>query len=851
MTSGFSGPDDYDPFGEFLARFFSGPRSGPRQIDIGRLLSQPARELVRGAAQYAAEHGSRDLDTQHLLRAALSAEPTRSLLSRAGADPDSLATEIDERSGPVQHPPGETPPPTSLSLTPAAKRALLDAHDLARTRGHGYIGPEHVLSALAANPDSAAGHILNEVRFAPSGRMSPDSPEAAPPRPGPDQRPRVDTGTPTLDKYGRDLTDLARQGRIDPVIGRDEEIEQTVEVLSRRGKNNPVLIGDAGVGKTAIVEGLAQRISDGDVPDVLSGRRVIAMDLTGVVAGTRYRGDFEERLTTIVDEIRANSDRLIVFIDELHTVVGAGGGGEGGAMDAGNILKPALARGELHIVGATTLEEYRRIEKDAALSRRFQPILVPEPTTADAIEILRGLRDRYEAHHQVRYSDEALVAAVELSDRYLTDRRLPDKAIDLIDQAGARVRLRTRTKGTDVRAMEREVEQLTRDKDQAVADEQYEQATHLRDRIVELKQRIADAGGDVEVDEGMHLTVTTENIAEVVSRQTGIPVSSLTEEEKDRLLGLEEHLHERVVGQDEAVRVVSDAVLRSRAGLASPDRPIGSFLFLGPTGVGKTELARALAEVLFGSEDRMVRLDMSEYQERHTVSRLIGAPPGYVGHEEAGQLTEVVRRHPYSLLLLDEIEKAHPDVFNILLQVLDDGRLTDSQGRTVDFTNAVIVMTSNLGSEAITRGGTGIGFGSGDGQSDEEARTERILRPLRQQFRPEFLNRIDEIVVFRQLTTEQLERITNLMLDKTRRMLHAQGVAVDFTAAAVDWLSERGYQPEYGARPLRRTIQREVDNQLSRLLLDGRIGEGGRVTVDVADGRLDFRTEELPPAPEL
>ncbi|MFD7695603.1 ATP-dependent Clp protease ATP-binding subunit [Streptomyces sp. NPDC059805] len=851
MTSGFSGPDDYDPFGEFLARFFSGPRPGPRQIDIGRLLSQPARELVRGAAQYAAEHGSRDLDTQHLLRAALSAEPTRSLLSRAGADPDSLATEIDERSGPVQHPPGETPPPTSLSLTPAAKRALLDAHDLARTRGHGYIGPEHVLSALAANPDSAAGHILNEARFTPSGRMSPEAPEAAPPRPGPDQRPRVDTGTPTLDKYGRDLTDLARQGRIDPVIGRDEEIEQTVEVLSRRGKNNPVLIGDAGVGKTAIVEGLAQRISDGDVPDVLSGRRVIAMDLTGVVAGTRYRGDFEERLTTIVDEIRANSDRLIVFIDELHTVVGAGGGGEGGAMDAGNILKPALARGELHIVGATTLEEYRRIEKDAALSRRFQPILVPEPTTADAIEILRGLRDRYEAHHQVRYSDEALVAAVELSDRYLTDRRLPDKAIDLIDQAGARVRLRSRTKGTDVRAMEREVEQLARDKDQAVADEQYEQATHLRDRIVELKQRIADAGGDVEVDEGMHLTVTTENIAEVVSRQTGIPVSSLTEEEKDRLLGLEEHLHERVVGQDEAVRVVSDAVLRSRAGLASPDRPIGSFLFLGPTGVGKTELARALAEALFGSEDRMVRLDMSEYQERHTVSRLIGAPPGYVGHEEAGQLTEVVRRHPYSLLLLDEIEKAHPDVFNILLQVLDDGRLTDSQGRTVDFTNAVIVMTSNLGSEAITRGGTGIGFGSGDGQADEEARTERILRPLRQQFRPEFLNRIDEIVVFRQLTTEQLERITNLMLDKTRRMLHAQGVAVDFTAAAVDWLSERGYQPEYGARPLRRTIQREVDNQLSRLLLDGRIGEGGRVTVDVADGRLDFRTEELPPAPEL
>ncbi|MGW6733755.1 ATP-dependent Clp protease ATP-binding subunit [Streptomyces sp. NPDC055013] len=853
MTSGFNGgPEDYDPFGEFLARFFGGPRPGPRQIDIGRLLSQPARELVQGAAQYAAEHGSRDLDTQHLLRAALSAEPTRSLLTRAGADPDSLATEIDERSGPVQHPPGEVPPPTSLSLTPAAKRALLDAHDLARARGTGYIGPEHVLSALAANPDSAAGHILNAARFAPSGPgMPPEGSDTSQSRPRVDHRPRVDSGTPTLDKYGRDLTDLARRGRIDPVIGRDEEIEQTVEVLSRRGKNNPVLIGDAGVGKTAIVEGLAQRIADGDVPDILGGRRVVALDLTGVVAGTRYRGDFEERLNNIVGEIRSHSDQLIVFIDELHTVVGAGGGGEGGSMDAGNILKPALARGELHIVGATTLEEYRRIEKDAALSRRFQPILVPEPTTADAIEILRGLRDRYEAHHQVRYSDEALVAAVELSDRYLTDRRLPDKAIDLIDQAGARVRLRARTKGTDVRTMEREVEQLYRDKDQAVADEQYEQATQLRDRIVELKQRIAEAADNEEVDEGQHLEVTAEAIAEVVSRQTGIPVSSLTEEEKDRLLGLEDHLHERVVGQNDAVRVVSEAVLRSRAGLASPDRPIGSFLFLGPTGVGKTELARALAEALFGSEERMVRLDMSEYQERHTVSRLVGAPPGYVGHEEAGQLTEVVRRHPYSLLLLDEVEKAHPDVFNILLQVLDDGRLTDSQGRTVDFTNTVIVMTSNLGSEAIGRGGTGIGFGAGDEEADEEARSERVLRPLREHFRPEFLNRIDEVVVFRRLTPEQLERITNLLLDKTRRLLHAQGVSVDFTGAAVDWLSERGYQPEYGARPLRRTIQREVDNQLSRLLLDGRIGEGGRVTVDVADGQLTFRAEELPPAPEL
>ncbi|MFD3628175.1 ATP-dependent Clp protease ATP-binding subunit [Streptomyces sp. NPDC058698] len=842
MTSGFVGPEG-DPFAEFLARFFSGQR--PRQIDIGRLLSQPARELVRGAAQYAAEHGSRDLDTQHLLRAALTAEPTRSLLSRAGADPDSLASQIDDRSGPTQHAPDDAPPPTSLSLTPAVKRALLDAHEMARASGVGYIGPEHVLSALAANPDSAAGHILHAARYAPA--PPPEAPDAQQQRA---ERPRPATGTPTLDKYGRDLASLAREGRIDPVIGRDQEIEQTVEVLSRRGKNNPVLIGDAGVGKTAVVEGLAQRIAEGDVPDILVGRRVVALDLTAVVAGTRYRGDFEERMNNIVEEIRSHSDQLIIFIDELHTVVGAGGGGEGGSMDAGNILKPALARGELHIVGATTLEEYRRIEKDAALARRFQPIMVPEPTPADAIEILRGLRDRYEAHHQVRYTDEALVSAVELSDRYLSDRRLPDKAIDLIDQAGARVRLRARTKGTDVRALEREIEQLTCDKDQAVADEQYERATQLRDRIVELRQRITETGGEDEVDEGQSLWVDSEAIAEVVARQTGIPVSRLTEEEKDRLLGLEQHLHERVVGQEEAVRVVSDAVLRSRAGLSSPDRPIGSFLFLGPTGVGKTELARALAEALFGSEDRMVRLDMSEYQERHTVSRLVGAPPGYVGHEEAGQLTEVVRRHPYSLLLLDEVEKAHPDVFNILLQVLDDGRLTDSQGRTVDFTNTVIVMTSNLGSEAITRRGATLGFASGGADADEEARREQILRPLRDHFRPEFLNRIDEIVVFRQLTAEELRRITDLLLEGTRRGLKGRNVSVDFTDAAVDWLAERGFQPEYGARPLRRTIQREVDNQLSRLLLDGRLQEGGRVTVDAQDGSLTFRTRETP-APEL
>ncbi|AQW47796.1 ATP-dependent Clp protease ATP-binding subunit [Streptomyces violaceusniger] len=849
MGSGNEGPnqspEDFgpDPLGDFLARFLgtgpAGQRPDSRHVDFGRLMSENARHLVSAAASYAAEHGSTDLDTEHLLRAALFSEPTRTMVARAGADPDRIAADIDREAG-------GGPPRNSVAVTPAVKRALLDAHEIARSRGSSYIGPEHVLIALAANRESTAGQILGAARFEPRAPGPPQTGGLTPSAPTTDQRPVVDQRkTPNLDRFGRDLTELAREGRIDPVIGRDEEIEQSIEVLARRGKNNPVLIGEAGVGKTAVVEGLAQRITDADVPDILLGRRVVQLDIASVVAGTRFRGDFEQRVTGIVDEIRANTDELIIFIDELHTVVGAGGGGsEGGQMDASNLLKPALARGELHVMGASTLREYRQyIEKDAALARRFQPIMVPEPTPSDAVAILRGLRDRYEAHHQVRYTDEALLAAVELSDRYLTDRFLPDKAIDLMDQAGARVRLRSSGRGTDLRALEREVEQLTRDKDQAVASESYEHATSLRDRIAELNTRIAQASG-TQYHGGRVAEVTVEDIAEIVSRQTGIPVASLTQEERERLLGLEEHLHRRVVGQEEAVAAVADAVLRARAGLADPNRPSGSFLFLGPTGVGKTELARALAEALFGSEDRMVRLDMSEYQEKHTVSRLVGAPPGYVGHEEAGQLTEAVRRQPYSLLLLDEVEKGHPDVFNILLQVLEDGRLTDAQGRTIDFKNTVIVMTSNLGSEAITGRGGPLGFGGGDDEADEAARRERVLRPLREHFRPEFLNRIDEVVIFRRLADDQLRQIADVLLEETRRRLRAQDVSVEFTPPAVEWLARHGHQPEYGARPLRRVIQREVDNPLSRMLLGGTLPAHSHVRVDVENENLAFHTQE-------
>jgi ATP-dependent Clp protease ATP-binding subunit ClpC len=826
MSIGPIGPGTPGEWDDLFARFFGAaePRRSAQQIDITKYMSNDAREVLSSAARRAAELADHDkqiadLDTDHLLWAVLQLEPLKASVRRAGADPDALLAALGRPS----RLPGDDLP-ERIALTPAAKRALLDSLQVSRALGSSYVGPEHILMALGFNPDSAAGRLM-------AGKLDPQTMPAASAGGGGNSK------TPTLEQYGMDLTDLARRGEIDPVIGRADEIEQAVEVLSRRTKNNPVLIGEAGVGKTAIVEGLAQRIVDNDVPLTLEGKRVIQLDLAGLVAGTRYRGDFEERLRKIIDEIQQSGDGLIVFLDEIHTLVGAGGGGgDGGGMDASNMLKPALARGQLRVVGATTLDEYRKyIEKDAALARRFQPVLVGEPSVEDTVAILRGLRDNYEAHHQVRITDEALDAAAELSDRYITDRYLPDKAIDLIDQAGARVRLRVKTPGADVREQDRRLEQLTRDRDQAIAAENYERASDLRDEINTVRAQIDEIAGTGDAVP----QVTQDDVADVVSRATGIPVSQLTEEERDRLLRLEGHLHDHVVGQDEAVEAVAEAVRRSRAGLGDPDRPVGSFLFLGPTGVGKTELARTLAGALFGDTDRMIRLDMSEFQERHTVSRLVGAPPGYVGYDEAGQLTEAVRRRPYSVVLLDEIEKAHPDVFNILLQVLDDGRLTDSQGRTVSFKNTVLIMTSNLGSDLINGTKRSVGFDTGSGSADTELQ-DKLDRRLREQLRPEFINRIDEIIIFRQLETDQLRRITEMMLQETRRRLHAQDVTIEITTAAVDWLADKGFQPEFGARPLRRTIQRELDNRLSKLLLSADLAPGQQVTVDAADGKLTF-----------
>lgn len=759
------------------------------------------------------------------------------VLAELGIDADKVRQAVQQVVEPV-----EAPGILEITLTPRAKRVLELAVDEARRLGHNYVGTEHLLLGLIREGEGVAAQVLasmgadlertREKVLQLLGGVTAGGAAA-----GAGQRGRA---TPTLNQFGRDLTQLAREGKLDPVVGREKEIERVIQILSRRTKNNPVLIGDPGVGKTAIVEGLAQRIAEGNVPEVLTNKRVVALDLASVVAGTKYRGEFEERLKRIVDEIRG-AGNIIVFIDEMHTLIGAGAAE--GAIDAANILKPALARGELQTIGATTLDEYRKhVERDPALERRFQPIMVNEPTVEETIAILKGLRDKYEAHHRVRITDEALNAAARLSDRYITDRYLPDKAIDLVDEACSRVRLQAFTAPPDLKELEQKLEEIQKEKEAAVAAQEFEKAAQLRDQERQLKEKLAQSREAWRQQQGgEELVVTEEDIAHIVSSWTGIPVKKLAEDESERLLKMEEILHRRVVGQDEAVRAVARAIRRARAGLKDPKRPIGSFIFLGPTGVGKTELARALAEALFGDEDALVRLDMSEYMEKFAVSRLVGAPPGYVGYEEGGQLTEAVRRRPYTVVLLDEIEKAHPDVFNILLQVLEDGRLTDAKGRTVNFRNTVIIMTSNVGVHLLQKEGT-LGFRTEEDQKESYERMKTaVMGELHRTFRPEFLNRVDEIIVFHSLTADHIRRIVDLMLNEVAQRTKENEIEVSFTDAAKEVLAREGFDEKFGARPLRRTIQRLVEDRLSEELLRGTFNRGDRVVVDAEEGQITVR----------
>ena len=741
---------------------------------------------------------------------------------------------------------------TSLSsddFTPRSKRILQIAVMEAARLNHNYVGTEHLLIAVVAEGDSYGVRFLGALGAKPGdivaeinavlnsggeegGPISPGGGSAAPGGKG--------GKTKTLDQFGRDLTALAAQGGIDPVIGRHNEIERVVQILSRRTKNNPCLIGEPGVGKTAVAEGLALKIASGEVPELLKGKRLIALDLTGMVAGTKYRGDFEERIKAAMDEVR-NAGNIILFIDELHTIIGAGSAE--GSTDAANILKPALARGDFQVIGATTIDEYRKhIEKDAALERRFQPVTVGEPSEEEAVEILKGLRDRYEAHHKVKITDEAIDAAVKLSSRYIADRFLPDKAIDLIDEASSRVRLRAYTAPDDLQELEKKLKELEQEKAAAVNAQDFERAAKVRDEEKQARDELekqksawreksAHVGGEV----------TPEDIANIVSMWTGVPVAQLTEEESARLLRLEDTLHRRLVGQNEAVTAVARAIRRGRVGLKDPKRPVGSFIFLGPTGVGKTELCKALAEAMFGDENAMIRLDMSEYMEKHTVSRLVGSPPGYVGYDEGGQLTEAVRRRPYSVILFDEIEKAHPDVFNILLQILEDGRLTDSQGRKVDFKNTVIIMTSNVGARLITEKRGSLGFTSGSGDTlDNDKLREMVLGELKNTFRPEFLNRVDDIIVFHKLSGEDIREIAVRMLNTLKKRLQNIGIDITFTDEAVTAIAKAGYDPVYGARPLRRAIQSKLEDQISEQMLESKIQKGGKVICDFKEDSFVF-----------
>lgn len=722
--------------------------------------------------------------------------------------------------------------PTSLTpgdFTPRSKNIVESSIAVARTAGLSYVGTEHLLFALLREENSCAVSFLNQLGVRASELMEDMSKSYSAGetqgKGGAFGRKNEKTNTPTLEQFGRDLTKMAQQNLIDPVIGRQKEIERVIQILSRRTKNNPCLIGEPGVGKTAIAEGLALKITKGEVPELLKDKRVISLDLTGMVAGTKYRGDFEERIKTALDEVKKAGD-VILFIDEIHTLIGAGAAD--GAVDAANILKPSLARGEIQVIGATTLDEYRKhIEKDAALERRFQPVTVGEPTEEEAIEILKGLRDKYEAHHKVKITDDAIYAAVKMSSRYIADRYLPDKAIDLIDEAASRVRLSAFTAPPDLKAMEDKIKAIGEEKQSAVNNQDFERAATLRDEEKELKEKYeAEKSSWQEKNARTTGEVGTAEIAEIVSSWTGIPVVQLTQEESQRLLHLEEELHKRIVGQHEAVAAVSKAIRRSRVGLKDPKRPIGSFIFLGPTGVGKTELCKALAAAMFGDENAMIRLDMSEYMEKHTVSRLVGSPPGYVGFEEGGQLTEKVRRKPYSVILFDEIEKAHPDVFNMMLQILDDGILTDSQGRRVDFKNCIIIMTSNVGAKLITETKSDLGFSSGSAERSDDKIRETVLGELKRTFRPEFLNRVDDIIVFHQLKKEEIKEIAVRMLNTLSERVKGMDITVTFDDGTAEKIADAGFDPVYGARPLRRAIQTEIEDKLSEEMLEGKVKAG-------------------------
>lgn len=797
-----------------------------------------ANEVLNLAIKSAETYGHNYIGTEHILVGLLSIDSTVPALTNNGVTYEGVDSLIREEIG-VGNPTSLTPD----DFTPRAKRIIEISFQIARTMRNSYVSVEHILAALLKEEDSYAVKFINELGTD-SQRILDDlitdlSSNSYDSNQQSGSKKKGKSKTPTLDEFGKNLTELAKQGKIDPVIGREKEIKRVIQILSRRNKNNPCLIGEPGVGKTAIAEGLALKIVNGEVPEMLANKTIYSLDLTSMVAGTKYRGDFEERIKKAMDEVKDNKD-VILFIDEIHNIMGAGAAE--GAVDAANILKPSLARGEIQVIGATTISEYRKnIEKDAALERRFQPVTVGEPTEEETVEILKGLRDKYEAHHKVKITDEAIDSAVKLSSRYINDRFLPDKAIDLIDEAASVVRLNAYTLPQNLKDMEDEIKRLNAEKQDAVNNQKFEDAAKFRDKANELTKLLDDEKSKWRNSSNHDVkAVSSDEIAQVVSSWTGVPVSQLTKEESERLLNMENILHERIVGQDKAVSAISKAIRRGRVGLKNPNRPIGSFIFLGPTGVGKTELCKSLAEAMFGDENAIIKLDMSEYMEKHTVSKLIGAPPGYVGFDEGGQLTEKIRRKPYSVVLFDEIEKAHPDVFNMLLQILEDGVLTDSQGRKVSFKNAIIIMTSNVGASKITDEKLALGFVQEDGK---KLSIEDLVMPdLKKTFKPEFLNRLDDIIVFNQLEQSDIEEIAKRMLKSLQKRTHDLGIELDFTDAAITELAKEGFDKTYGARPLRRAIQSKIEDKLSELILDKTIGEGSKCTVDFADGEFQFNS---------